>query len=327
MLIAGMSEAAVVRHFGVARSTINRLRRRHNQTGSTRDRPRPGQPRVTTAAQDRYIRLKHLRNKFKTAVETAAETEGIHGRSVNPETIRRRLRDHGIRPHRACVRLFMKQRHRRNRLRWSRVHSNRNRDWPNARWRSVVFSDESRFLLFFHDGRRRVYRRKGERFCDPCILQKDRFGGGGVMVWAAIRHGWKSQLVFINENLMAQRYIDSILGHVIPYFAANPLLAFMHDNARPHVARACQEFLNEHNVRVLPWPALSPDLNPIEHLWDILGQRIRRRHMQPQRHHELRNALLGEWQNIPQNTINALITSMPRRIAAVSAAKGGHTRY
>ena len=74
MLMAGMSEAAVARHFGVARSTVNRLRKRHYQTGSTRDRPRPGQPRVTTAAQDRYIRLTHLRKKFQTAVETAAQT-------------------------------------------------------------------------------------------------------------------------------------------------------------------------------------------------------------------------------------------------------------
>lgn len=328
MLMAGMSEAAVARHFGVARSTVNRLRKRHYQTGSTRDRPRPGRPRVTTAAQDRYIRLTHLRKKFQTAVETAAQTVGRHGRLIHPRTIRRRLRESGLRPYRTCVRVLLKERHRRIRQQWSRAHSNRNRDWHNERWRSVVFSDESRFLLFFHDGRCRVYRRRGERYCDPCIFQKKSFGGGGVMVWAAIRHGWKSELVFINGNLTAQRYIDNVLApQIVPHFAENPLLTFMHDNARPHTARASQQFLHEHNVEVLPWPPVSPDLNPIEHVWDMLGKRIRRRNVQPRSLNQLRNALLEEWENIPQNAINALVTSMPRRIAAVSAARGGHTRY
>ena len=51
----------------------------------------------------------------------------------------------------------------------------------------------------------------------------------------------------------------------------------MHDNARPHVARICRQFLNRNNINILPWPAVSPDMNPIEHIWDYLGRKVRDR--------------------------------------------------
>ena len=74
--------------------------------------------------------------------------------------------------------------------------------------------------------------------------------------------------------------------------------------------------LQSNNVNVLPWPALSPDMSPIEHVWDLLGQRLRRRRAQPQNLVQLEQALLQEWQNIPQADIQAMINSMRRRCLA-----------
>jgi transposase len=62
-------------------------------------------------------------------------------------------------------------------------------------------------------------------------------------------------------------------------------------------------------IRVLPWPALSPDLTPIEHLWDKLGRRVRHRQNQPETLQELRDPLVHEWNNIPQAFIQRLIGS------------------
>ena len=63
--------------------------------------------------------------------------------------------------------------------------------FPIRQWRRVLFTDESRFTLYRADGRRRVYRRRGERFADACVVERDRFGGGSVMVWGGIAHGIK----------------------------------------------------------------------------------------------------------------------------------------
>ena len=191
-----------------------------------------------------------------------------------------------------------------------------------------MFSDESRFLLFQNDARQRVYRRPGERYHLPCVQQIDWLGGGSTMVWGAIRFGWKSRLLVIDRTMTAQRYMDTVLqAEIVPHFQLNPHDIFMHNNARPHVAGCCQDMLRDNNITVLPWPAYSADMNPIEHLWDILGRRIRARPAPPQTHAELRQALIEEWNTIPQYQINRLITSMPRRIDALIDAQGAHTRY
>jgi len=88
-----------------------------------------------------------------------------------------------------------------------------------------------------------------------------------------------------------------------------------------------QDFLNQNHIRVLPWPALSLDLTPIENLLDELGRRVRHRQSPPETLQELRDAHVHEWNNIPQPFIQRLIGSMRRRCEVVVAARGGHTRY
>ena len=87
------------------------------------------------------------------------------------------------------------------------------------------------------------------------------------------------------------------------------------------------DYLNQNHIRVLPWPPLSPDLSPIEHLWDQLGRKVRERHNPPETLLDLGNALVDEWNNMPQHRINTLIGSMRRRCEAVVDARGGHTRF
>ena len=87
------------------------------------------------------------------------------------------------------------------------------------------------------------------------------------------------------------------------------------------------DFLATNHVNVLPWPAYSPDLSPIEHIWDILDRKVRALDPPPSTIPGLRQALADEWDNIPLATVNRLINSMHRRIQAAIAACGGHTRY
>jgi len=94
-LEAGVTVADVARIFNCSRETIYNLQTRYMNTGSTRDRPRSGRPRVTTPAQDRYIRTTHLRDRFQSASHTA-RTLPQH-QPVSTQTVIRRLREHGIR--------------------------------------------------------------------------------------------------------------------------------------------------------------------------------------------------------------------------------------
>ena len=164
-------------------------------------------------------------------------------------------------------------------------------------WRNVIFSDESRFLLYRADGRRRVYRLDEERFRDNCV---DRFRGGGLMVWAGIAYGHRTPMVFIDGRLTAQRYVDLILRPVVVPFIRQHNVTFQQDNAQALEARLSIAFLQQNNVDVLRWPPYSPDLLPIEHLWDILDSHVRRLPQQPTTLQALREAFIQEWNAIPQ---------------------------
>ena len=100
-------------------------------------------------------------------------------------------------------------------------------------------------------------------------------------------------------NLNAQGYINHILQpKAVPFLQRHGPAILMHDKTRPHVARICRHFLNRNNVNVVPWPAVSPYMNPIEHIWDYLGRKVRARgnvHIL----RDLENALIQEWNNIP----------------------------
>ena len=102
---------------------------------------------------------------------------------------------------------------------------------------------------------------------------------------------------------------------------------FQQDNARPHVARVTLDILRQQLINTLPWPSLSPNLSPIEHVWAELGRRVRSRPVQPAYLQQLKAALNQEWQAIPQYIICRYVQSMHRRCQAVIQAKGGHTRY
>jgi hypothetical protein len=107
----------------------------------------------------------------------------------------------------------------------------------------VLFTDESRFNLSIADGRVRVFRRRGERFAYNCLLERDKFGGGSVMIWAGIMGGRKTDLVVIPGNLNAQGYIDKVLRPVVVPFLCQNSGMLMHDNARPHTARVTANYL------------------------------------------------------------------------------------
>uniref|UniRef100_A0A8C7SD05 Transposase Tc1-like domain-containing protein n=1 Tax=Oncorhynchus mykiss TaxID=8022 RepID=A0A8C7SD05_ONCMY len=302
MLQGGMRTADVARCCNV--HTVKRLRQRYRGTGWTADRPRSDRPRVTTPAQDRYIRTSHLRDRSRMATTTARVTPGTHNPSISVQTVRNRLREAGLRACKPVVRQVLTRHHRQQRCLWAETH----RRWTRQEWQKVLFTDESRFCLTRGDGRIR----------------------GSIWKWR-VRHGLgrcpsSTELVVIASNLNAMRYREDILlPHVVHFLQAHPDMTLQHDNATSHIARSVCDFLQDRNVSALPWPAKRQHLYPIEHDWDLLDRRVRARAIPPRNVRELAGALVEEWGNISQQELANLVQAMRRRCTAVLNAAGAPT--
>ncbi|UYV82472.1 hypothetical protein LAZ67_21002364 [Cordylochernes scorpioides] len=163
------------------------------------------------------------------------------------KTISRRLVANGLHSCRSLRRLPLTPPNRRQRLEWCRARST----WM-TKWHKVVFSDESRFCLSSDSRRVRVWRRRGERSNPAAIVERP-----------TVRQ----------RHYDGPRYVDDVLRPVtLPYLQGVPNALYQQDNARPHTARISQQALQD--VQILPWPPYSPDLSPIEHVWDIIGRRL-----------------------------------------------------
>ena len=126
----------------------------------------------------------------------------------------------------------------------------------------------------------------------------------------------KTQFVVVSGNLNALMYSNEILIPVcISHLQNNGRMRLMHDGAPSHTARFTRALLQANRINVLPWPSLSPDLNPVEHIWDVIGQRVRSR--VPLNIRDLERFVVEEWNGVAQLTLRNYIASMRSRCQAV----------
>ncbi|GFX38507.1 transposable element Tcb1 transposase [Trichonephila clavipes] len=148
------------------------------------------------------------------------------------------------------------------------------------------------------------------------------------MVWGGIGYHSRTPLVRIASTLNSQRYISEVLEPVVlPYLQGLVTAIFQQDNARPHVARIVQRFFVNHQIELLPWPAHSPDFSPIENMWSMVTQRLTQITPPAVTPDQLWQRVDVAWSAVPQEHIQSLFESMPRRVAAVIFNNGGYSGY
>ena len=206
-------------------------------------------------------------------------------------------------------------------------------------WHKVIWTDECAFNVGGFSGNTWVTRMAGEEYDEDCLLPKFR-KLETIIAWGCISGNQKGPFVIWNKDewgrtVNSHNYCQHILlPHLHPYWLRlcterEDYVYLQQDNALPHRAKHTKQVLQNLNMfgYFLTWPPCSPDLNPIEHVWRLMKDRIYRRSSRPTTNPLLRIAIQEEWDAITDEEITNLTSSLPARTAAVRNVNGSHTMY
>jgi transposase len=298
-------------------------------SGPVTPKQRTGRPPVLTPEQVQELIL-FVRTSKKTRqmtyFELARHFEDWH---IGEYVVRHSLRSAGYRRRVALQKPPLSPANRAKRVAFAEAHIL----WTVEQWNTILWSDESRVCGGRHR-KKRVTRLPNETLEDTCVVDKVP-KKRGWMFWGCFSGSRKGPALFWEKewgSINTERYCERVVPLVHGWVRMYPGLVFMQDNASSHSSRATSRELLSREVQVLSWPPFSPDLNPIEGVWNKMKDYIEihypdldfgRQRTYPQ----LRNIVKEAWDSITPEYLASIVFSMRERCEAVLAAQGGYTKY
>lgn len=324
LLASGHSTRQISSSTGISLGTISSIRSKHHL-------PLPtclaGRPSKLSSTNIRHAIRLITSGKADTAVDVHKTLSTITNQPLSTHTIRRCLKKAGMK---AVVKKNapdLTKKHRTARMDFALAHQ----DWTIEDWKQVVWSDETKINRLGSDGRNWVWKKSGEGLNNRLVKGTLKFGGGSVMVWGCMLWEGTGFSCRIDGKMDGDLYVgileDELQNSLEYYGKTADDIIFQQDNDPKHTCKKAKAWFQDNGFRVMTWPAQSPDLNPIEHLWSHLKRRLADYEQPPRGMLELWERIEVEWEKIDAGVCQNLIESMPRRIAAVIKAKGGHTKY
>ncbi len=307
----------------ISQNTVAKVVQTFKKDGTaTISQRRPGRPRKLTPRQERLLMRRVEENRHASSLQLSKEVESQTGVTISHDTIRRTLQRNGMHGCRPRKKPLLKPKHKKACLEFARAHADKDEDY----WDSILWSDETKINVFWNWWLQNcmVSQRWG--------IQRKMHGAYSETWWWQCPYVglheccWCRELHFIDGIMNSQMYCSILKEKMLPSLRALGRRAlFQHDNDPKHTSKATVGFLKKNRVKVIQWPSMSPDLNPIEHLWGILKRQIE--HHSPSSIQSLKEVILEEWKKIDLAKCRQLVHSMPRSLGAVIKNHGGHTKY
>lgn len=266
-----------------------------------------------------------VRESKKDPFKPATELKKELNITASVETVRRRLRDNNLNACSPRKVPLLSHKHVVKRLQFANSHLN----WAPAKWRNVLWTDESKIVLFGGRGSRCYVRRPPNAEFNPNYTTKTiKHGGSSIMVWACFSYYGVGPIHWIRSIMDKTIYVNILQEVMLPYASEEmPLVwVFQQDNDPKHTRKLeKKKWFQDNNINVMEWPAQSPDLNPIENLWTDIKKGVAQ--IKPTSNEALWTAVVQIWNKISVERCQNLVNSMTKRCAEVIANKGHATKY
>lgn len=320
----GLSYRQIANRLEISFSSVRNIVKKYLTTGSVLNKPRPGRPTKFNEREQRSIHRIVERDPTASAAMIAQEVATTSNTTFCLQTVRNVIHKFNYYGRVQRRKPFISEVNRKKRLQFAKTYINEDLEF----WKNVIFSDESKFNIFGSDGRKYVWRKPNTEFQARHVRPTVKHGGGSVLVWGCMSWNGTGNLTYIDNIMNAEKYVD-ILRHNLKSSAEklgiSDTYIFQQDNDPKHTANKTKEWML-YNVRSqLKTPPQSPDINPIEHLWYLLDQKVKKNKISSKS--TLKEALGEEWRKIGQEVTQNLVSSMPRRLQAIIDADGMMTKY
>lgn len=324
LLSAGVSGRKISQETGISLGSISNIRNTHSENIN---KSSGGRPHKLTPANINYTKRAMRMGKLANATDAAQALRNITNQSVTPQTVRRNLKSSGWTAVKKRKRPALKKSHIRARWEFAQRHLH----WTLEDWKRVIWSDETKINRLGSDGSQWVWKEKGEGLSARTVQETTKFGGGSIMVWGCMMWKGVGYATKIDTTMDAQLYTDILeedLQESMEFYNLEVAdIIFQQDNDSKHTSKLAKKWFEDHDINVLIWPAHSPDMNPIEHLWVHVKNELKKFEHPPSGVLELWERVGKLWNSIPAEVCQNLIESMPRRVEAVYKAKGKWTKY
>ena len=298
----------------VGRSRVSECIKYYKDHQKIKPSSKRGRPTVKTPALLTYIMSQTLINRRISCLQIAehysAEFSEISRASICRfrNELKLRYRPPKLRPHLNENQIGERYKFAQNLLR------------QNIDYRTFVFSDESKMM--FTSDNRYIWYIPGEN--DDSVFDDQDKVKPWIMIWGAIGYNYKSPLIICPKSVTATQYKEVIkeskMIETLNSQRGEGNWVFQQDGATPHTAKSTRNFLHKRMAYIEQWPANSPDLNPIEHLWAILKYRILEE--EPETFKDMLRIMKEEWDSLSMELINKLVLSFRKRLLLVSEHKG-----
>lgn len=305
-------------------AAVKKIIDKYKNFGKVENLHKVGRPKRLNETEIRSIVRTVKQNPAESAVKIAEAISESSRKTVSASTIRRALHANGLHGRVPRKKPYISKVNQKRRLDYAKKY----KDKDITFWKNVVFSDESKFEIFGKKKLVKIWRSKNQELAEKNMIATVKHGGGSVMVWGCMAVSGVGNLVFIESTMNKIDYLNILKNNLRPTvekLGLDSTWVFQQDNDPKHTSKVVKEWMLYHVPKQLDHPPQSPDLNPIEHLWEYLDRQIRKRTITNK--DMLKSVIMDEWSKIPSEVTATLIESMPRRLQAVINAKGKHTKY